>query len=281
MSNILIIAEKPSLAKAIAQELPGSPRHHSAYIDCGTYRVAKLIGHVLENYAPEDYDARFKTWNKEDLPILPDFKLKPINTEAVETVKENLSWADEVWHAGDPDREGQLLVDELLEYLGHSGTTKRLLIADTSPAGVQAALAKVEDNAKYYDLYQAGKCRSHADWLLGINMSRLITLLAQDRGYKGVISVGRVQTALLALIVRRQERIEHFVPQKFWDITLEINATVFTLDTTLSKLKASCLDEDNRLINKSYAENLIAELIPCAGTISKVEAQEKRQAAPL
>lgn len=259
--NILIIAEKPSLALAIAKELPSKYEDKRSYLDCGNFKIAKLAGHVLQLYEPDDYHPSYEKWNLDVLPILPEeFMLKPSKEVAVNTVKDLLLWSNEVWNAGDPDREGQLLVDELLEYLDYSGKTRRLLVSDTSSKGVQKALSNVVDNSKYYDLYQAAKCRSHTDWLLGINMTRLITLLAREKGYHKTISVGRVQIAILGLIVRRYKAINNFKSIPYYDLEIRLNDLDFHLENKLLP-RQEFLDDSYRIIDKNYAESLQRNLV--------------------
>ncbi len=280
-NNILIIAEKPSLALAIAKELPIKYQDKGSYIDCGNFRVAKLAGHVLSLYDPEDYKPSYKQWNLDDLPIVPDqFELKPSKgkEQLIDKIKDLLEWCDEVWNAGDPDREGQMLVDEVLEYLEYTGETKRLLVADTSPKGVQQALQKVVDNGQFFNLFQSAKCRSHSDWLLGINMSRLISILAKQKNYQGVISVGRVQTAILALVVRRYKEIKNFEPVPYYDLELTVNNCKFNLENKLLK-DIKFLDDANRIINKHYAQEILYKLINKEVTVKK-ESKEAEKNHP-
>ena len=124
--------------------------------------------------------------------------------------------ASEVVHAGDADREGQLLIDELLDYCGWNGPTKRLRLNDMNPDAIRKALKEMKDNATYKGEYHAGQARSYADWLTGMNLSRYCSLCLADAGYDGVYSVGRVQTPTLGLVVRRDREIENFVPKPFF-----------------------------------------------------------------
>ena len=118
----------------------------------------------------------------------------------------------------DPDREGQLLVDEVLEFLGYRGPVDRLLVSDLNPAAVQRALSEMQPNGRYRGLYEAGLARQRADWLYGINLTRLYTLLGRAGGYDGVLSVGRVQTPVLGLVVRRDREIEAFQPRAYYTV---------------------------------------------------------------
>lgn len=130
-------------------------------------------------------------------------------------IRRLLKQAQEVVHAGDPDREGQLLVQEVIEYLGWKGPVSRLLVSDLNRPAVQRALVRLEDNARYQPLYRAAESRSRADWLYGINLTRAWTLTGRQAGHDGVLSVGRVQTPVLGLVVRRDAEIRDFTPYPF------------------------------------------------------------------
>ena len=213
-----IIAEKPSLARSIAKELPGVKTKGDNCIIAGEYKVGWLAGHVLEMLKPEEYSEEFKSWKIEHLPIIPDqWELKSIASSKglLKSVKAHLKTASIVINAGDPDREGQLLVDEVLKHLNWSGPTKRLLVNDPSPQGVQKAITEIVDNNQFKPLYEAGLARQRSDWIYGLNMTRLYTILGQKGGYDGVLSVGRVQTPVLGLIVQRFNEINKFAPKDF------------------------------------------------------------------
>ena len=181
----LFIAEKPSLARAIAQALPEPHHRTKTHITCGGGNiVAWCAGHILETAPPEAYRAHYKSWRMGDLPITPrDWKHAVSRPELLHAIRGLLQGAARVVHAGDPDREGQLLVDEVLDFLGYRGPVDRLLIRDLSPDAVRTQLAALEPNTKYRPLYESALARQRADWLYGMNMTRLYTLLgrAADR----------------------------------------------------------------------------------------------------
>jgi DNA topoisomerase III len=203
----LIIAEKPSLARAIAAALSGSAERVGHHLQCALGDViAWCAGHVLELAPPEDYSAALKAWSLETLPILPStWRHRVTARELVDSLRRLLAKASRVVHAGDPDREGKLLVDEVLVHLGWGGPTARLLINDLSSAAVQRALAALEPNERFQPLYEEALARQRADWLYGINLTRLHTVRGRLSGYRGVVSVGRVQTPVLGLIVGRDQ----------------------------------------------------------------------------
>ena len=210
----LFIAEKPSLARAIADVL-AQPQRRDNYIECGSDIVAWCAGHILELADADAYDPDFKQWKLEHLPIAPtEWKLAVKTPDLLKTIKALLPRVEVVVNAGDPDREGQLLVDEVLHFLGFRGRVDRVLISDLNLAAVRKALGALQPNSNFRRLYDAALGRQRADWLYGINMTRLYTVLGRAAGYQdGVLSVGRVQTPLLGLIVRRDLEIEQLRPE--------------------------------------------------------------------
>lgn len=296
----LIIAEKPSLARAIADALPGRSAKRDGYIEAGDIRVTWCIGHLLEQAPPDDYDERFKRWSLEHLPIVPDkWKLKPRSQARgqLKVIREQLKLASEVVHAGDPDREGQLLVQEVLEHMRWRGPVKRLLISDMNRPAVTRALNKLEDNQRWQPLYEAALARQRADWLYGMNLTRAWTLTGRQAGHDGVLSVGRVQTPLLGLVVRRDEEIENFEPRAFFPLWIEAGVAAGSLKAWwhaagspwLARLAAKGttlpLDDKGRLLDSRPAERLARHLATLTtlgdGHVESVEASDKSQPAPL
>ena len=169
--NTLYIAEKPSLATAIAKYLGGFTKSKTAF-EKGDTKVTWCYGHVFATVEPEEYDPKYHRWTVSDLPIIPsDWILKPRADakEQVKAIKEMLQWADVVIHAGDPDREGQLLVDEVLEYYNYKGTVKRILINATDDTSLKRAFDSIIENSQFKNLSEAGLGRSKMDWLLGMS----------------------------------------------------------------------------------------------------------------
>lgn len=219
----LFIAEKPSQAKAIAAGLPGPHSRKDGYIETGTAYVSWCVGHLLENAPPDAYDPKYKEFPGifDDLPIIPStWKLQVSGDKGkqVRAIKDLLKKCTEVVNAGDPGREGQLIVDELLEYLGNRKPVLRLSLNAVDKATVARELGNMVDNAQFLPLYEAGKGRQRADWLIGMSMSRAYSILGSAAGYRGVLSVGRVQSPTLAIVVRRDREIESFVPVEYWSI---------------------------------------------------------------
>ncbi|MHB0774020.1 DNA topoisomerase III [Halomonas sp. WWR20] len=280
----LIVAEKPSLARAIAAALPTPAQRREGYLEAGEDRITWCLGHLLEQAAPDAYDPRYKQWRLDHLPIVPgEWQLLPRGKARgqLAVIRRLLKAADSVVHAGDPDREGQLLVQEVLEYLGWRGPVMRLLISDLNPPAVRKALAHLEDNRRYQPLYRAAETRSRADWLYGINLSRAWTLTGRQAGHDGVLSVGRVQTPVLGLIVRRDQAIARFVPAPFYVLWADLQVAHGVVRAWWQPGEQQRLDEQGRLLERAPAEALAARLLGSQGTLTRLEAQHKRQAAPL
>jgi len=294
----LYIAEKPSLGRAIAAALQlsikGGQKNCKTHIELANGDVVSwCIGHILAQANPEDYDSELKKWRMETLPIIPEqWQLKPISrTRAQLTILRKLvKQADELIHAGDPDREGQLLVDEVIDYFKVSKTKKanikRLLISDLNLPAVKRALSNLKNNQDFMPLSISALARSRADWLYGINLTRAYTLQGQKTGYNSVLSVGRVQTPLLGLVVRREQEIANFISKPFYQVQAHIaltpNETVtFTAKWQPSKSCQPYCDEEGRVLVKALAENVVKRIDNQAATVSKIDSNEKQQAAPL
>jgi DNA topoisomerase-3 len=240
MIRILYLTEKASVGRALANVLPGEKKKEPNHIRCrhdggaGDDVVAWASGHLLELFEPQDYDECYSKWRLDTLPIIPEhWKLKeiPRTRNLLKNIGELLKEAESVVHAGDLDREGQCLIDEILEYFVWTGPTKRLLINDVNPDAIQKALKEMKDNQHYRHTFFAGKARSYADWASGVNLTRWCTLSAENAGYDlggKVLSVGRVQTPTLGLVVRRDREIEHFVSRPYY-----VLSATLTLDSSL------------------------------------------------
>lgn len=288
----LFIAEKPSLARAIADVLPKPHQKGNGFIKASNGDVVSwCIGHLLEQATPEVYDPRYKKWVINDLPIVPErWILMPKgNTEKQFNILVGLiKSAEQIVHAGDPDREGQLLVDEVLNYCQLSPDKRkaiqRCLISDLNASAVEKSLQQLRSNQDFIPLSISALARARADWLYGINMSRLCTIVGQKNGYRGVLSIGRVQTPILGLVVRRDLEIEQFVPKPFY----EVFAVLQTKDNEIFKAKwqpseacAPYQDEEGRILVKKLAENVCQRINNQSGTIDKVSNKKKELAPPM
>lgn len=221
----LFIAEKPNMGRELARFLPGPHAKKDGYIETGGGYVTWCVGHILEQAPPEAYDEKFKQWNLADLPILPDqwrMQVSESKRKQVSVIKALLKQCSSVVNAGDPGREGQLIVDEVLDFLGNRKPVERILLNALDKATVVKALGSMVDNGQFYPLYQAALGRQRADWLIGMNLTRAYTALASKQGRRGVLSVGRVQTPTLAIVARRDEEIEAFQPQDYWSLQAQL-----------------------------------------------------------
>ena len=291
----LFIAEKPSLGRAIAAALPGPKKNESGYIRCGNGDVVTwCIGHLLEQVEPDSYDERYKKWILADLPIVPSqWQLRPRKSASKQltVVRKLLKEAQQIVHAGDPDREGQLLVDEVIEYCrvpqGKRTSMQRLLISDLNLPAVKRALDQMRSNRDFIPLSVSALARSRADWLYGMNMSRAYTLLGQKAGYQGVLSVGRVQTPVLGLVVRRDEEIEQFVPKDYFTlhalIPYQQGDQAFDIRARWKPSEACqpWLDEEGRVLSRKLVENVASRIANQPATVVESEQKQTKQSAPL
>jgi DNA topoisomerase-3 len=289
---ILYIAEKPSLGRAIADVLPKPHKKGDGYImaangDC----VSWCIGHLLEQAEPDAYDDAYKSWKLEHLPIVPQtWKLVPKSKTRTQlsALRKLVKQASSIINAGDPDREGQLLVDEVIAYLGVKGDklnqVKRLLISDLNPQAVTRALGQLRSNRDFIPLSTSALARSRADWLYGMNMTRAYTIQGRKVGYQGVLSVGRVQTPLLGLVVRRDDEIADFKPKDFFEVLAHLltdKQQTFTAKWQPSEACQPYMDEDGRVLAKGLAGNVVARISGKPAQVTKLEAKDKRQNPPL
>lgn len=279
----IFIAEKPSLARAIAGVLPMPQRRSRTHIACGSQDVvAWCAGHILQPAPPEAYGDRCKSWRLDTLPIVPkDWKLEVAAPELYRTIARLLESATRVVHAGDPDREGQLLVDEVLAFAGYRGPVDRILIRDLSPEAIRNALGALEPNAKYRPLSDSALARQRADWLYGMNMTRLYTLLGRAAGYPGILSVGRVQTPVLGLIVARDRCIAEFRPRAYHVLAAELQAGEKTLRAFWAPPPDAALDEDGRLLDRDVAAAACARVVGQEGRVGSSTQDKKTQPPPL
>ena len=288
----LYIAEKPSLGRAIADALPKPHRKGEGCIHVGNGDcVSWCVGHLLEQAEPAAYDPAFKQWRMEHLPIVPgqwQLKARASSRKQLAVLRKLVKAAHQLVHAGDPDREGQLLVDEVIAHFKVSGnkrdTVQRCLINDLNPAAVSRALAQMRDNKDFAPLSTSALARSRADWLYGINMTRAFTLQGRKVGYRGVLSVGRVQTPVLGLVVRRDEEIEHFVAKSYYQVIAHLRTPQgdhFKARWQPSEACQPWQDDEGRVLSKPLAENVAARIGGETATVTASTRQQKKQAPPL
>jgi DNA topoisomerase-3 len=227
----LFIAEKPDMGRKIAAVLSNQVQKKDGHVEAGGDVVSWCFGHLLEQAPPGAYDERYAKFpgKMEDLPVVPtNWKVEVVDgkQKQIAVLRQLLKQCSEVVHAGDPGREGQLIIDEVLDFLGNKKPVKRLILNALDKPTIQKALANLYPNEDYFTLYQAALGRQRADWMVGMNLSRAYTILADRQGYRGVLSMGRVQTPTLAIVVKRDEEIENFVAKDFWTIAAQFAADI-------------------------------------------------------
>jgi len=232
----LFIAEKPSLALAIANGL-GNKGKKDGYFDCGNDIVTFCFGHIMQQCSPDEYDEKYKQWKMETLPILPEkwkLKVTPSCAKQFKIIKELVKKAEIIVNAGDPDREGQLLVDEVLNELGVLQTKpiKRILLNALDEKSVRAALNDLRENKDFSGLRNSALARSRADWLIGMNFTRAYSIKAREAGYQQNFTIGRVQTPTAALIIRREKEIKNFKPVTYYNLIVRWQCDTDTFDAT-------------------------------------------------
>lgn len=216
----LIIAEKPSVAGEIAKVV-GATKREKGYFSGKNYFVSWCVGHLIEMAQPAAYDEKFKKWNLDTLPILPDHYITEVSTHTADqfkVLKELMSRSEvtELVEATDAGREGELIFRLVYDKAGCTKPFKRLWISSIEEKSIKDGLAKMKSSSAYDSLYHAALCRQRADWLVGINLTRLYSKM-----YNKTLTCGRVQTPTINLIVTRQRQIESFVPQIYFTVTAE------------------------------------------------------------
>ena len=290
----LFIAEKPSLGRAIADVLPKPHQRGDGFIKCGDNDyVTWCVGHLLEQAEPDAYDARFKQWRLEDLPIVPQKWLlipKKETHKQLKTVEKLVHQAEILVNAGDPDREGQLLVDEVFSYLNlpaeKRNAIQRCLISDLNPSAVEKAIKKLQPHRDFIPLATSALARARADWLYGINMTRAYTIRGRQAGYNGVLSVGRVQTPVLGLIVRRDLEIENFQPKDFFEVLAWVRdpkeeTALFSALWQPSKACEDYQDDDGRVLSRAHAENVVKRITDQPAKVTDYTDKREKETAPL
>ena len=282
----LYIAEKKDVATAIAQALGcQSPPSGAAY-PVGHDRVTWLWGHVLKLSDPEDHNDAYKQWALTSLPMdwpvsyLPEARHKDHLKAVLALAKE----ADELVNAGDPDPEGQRLVDEVIEYGQLTGKpVKRVLINDNNAPAILKAIEQMEDNQTYHGLSMSALARAVCDQRYGYNLTRCYTLLGRQKGYDGVLSVGRVQTPILGLVVARDRAHEAHEKQAYYVVQalMDIESKSLTAQATYLPKDTDPMDEKKRLIDETFAASIVEAVYQKEAAIISVETVDKKRAAPL
>lgn len=227
---IVCIAEKPSVAKDIARII-GANKAHDGYMEGNGYQVTWTFGHLCELKEPDDYTPMWKRWSLSALPMIPQrFGIKLINDEGIKrqfgTIERLMQAADSIINCGDAGQEGELIQRWVMQKAQAKCPVKRLWISSMTDEAIRQGFQELKDQSEYQPLYLAGLSRAIGDWILGMNATRLYTLkYGQNRQ---VLSIGRVQTPTLALIVNRQKEIDNFEPEPYWVLATIYRDTQFT-----------------------------------------------------
>jgi len=279
----LFLCEKPSQGKDIGRILGATQRGEGCLNGSGV-TVTWCIGHLVEAAAPEVYDAALKRWSLKQLPIIPQqwrVEVKPKTATQFKVVKALLAKATHLVIATDADREGELIAREIIDLCGYRGPIERLWLSALNDASIRAALAKLRPSADTLPMYHSALARSRADWLVGMNLSRLFTVLGRQAGYDGVLSVGRVQTPTLKLVVDRDREIAAFVSVPYWaiDVSLSAGGQPFTAQWVAP---GGCTDEAGRCLQQPVAQQATQQ-IRAAGRaqVVSVETERVREGPPL
>lgn len=280
----LFIAEKPNLGKAIARGLGGG-RTEQGCIRCGDNIVTWCFGHLLEPAYPEAYCPEYAQWRREHLPIIPSswkYVVKRTSKAQLDTIGKLLRDAASVVHAGDPDREGQLLVDEVLEHFRYRGPVFRIWLPSLDDRSVSIALGNITDNAANAPLRDAARARMMADWLVGINATRALTITGRENGRTEVLSLGRVQTPTLALVVARDREIAHFKPSDYFVLRASIIHPHGECSVTFVPSDSQDgLDSSGRLVDLAQVAAVLESVNGKEGTVLESLREKKTRPAPL
>ena len=268
MGKTLIIAEKPSVGRDIAKVLKCKSKG-DGYLYSDEYIISWAVGHLVSLADPQDYDPSLKKWSLGSLPIIPSsFQLKPIQSskKQLDVLKKLMASkeVDSLICATDSGREGELIFRYIYDYAKCRKPFRRLWISSMTDKAITEGFDKLKPGSEYDNLYRSAKCRSKADWLVGINASRAYTLR-----HNVLYSIGRVQTPTLAIIVARQKEIDAFVPKDYWEIFVDFDI-----------YKAIWVDKDkkeSKIFEKEKAQAIIDKIKGKNGRVDSIEKEDKKQ----
>ena len=252
---ILCIAEKPQMGRDIARVL-GANRSHDGYMEGNGYCVSWAIGHLCALLDPNEYNEQWRGWNMSSLPMIPErfgIKVTEDKIKQFNIIKELIAKAEMVVNCGDAGQEGELIQRWIYHKAGCKVPIKRLWTSSLTEEAIREGFQNLKDQSEYQGLYEAGLMRAIGDWLLGMNATRAYTLrfakgVGKDRQ---VLSIGRVQTPTLALIVKRQQEIEHFVPRTYWELKTLYRDTLFSaqLPVEEDEFAITSLEQGQKLVD--------------------------------
>lgn len=279
----LFLCEKPSQGRDIAKVLGATRRGDGCLIGIDS-TVTWCIGHLLETAPPEAYGIQYKNWSLDHLPIIPEqwqVEVKPKTAAQFNVIKRLLNEATTVVIATDADREGEMIARELLDLCKYRGPVQRLWLSALNEASIRRALSSLKSGQETFPLYHSALARSRADWLIGMNLSRLFTLLGRRAGYDGVLSVGRVQTPTLRLVVDRDRAIASFVSVPYWDVEVHLSSMG---QPFIASWQPSCSgqDEAGRCLQQALARHAVQTIADSkTATVLSLQTEHFREAPPL
>lgn len=279
----LFLCEKPSQGKDIGHVL-GTTQRGNGYLKGSGITVTWCIGHLVEAAPPETYGEQYKCWSIEQLPIIPErwrVEVKSKTASQFNVVKELLSKATELVIATDADREGELIAREIIELCGYRGPIQRLWLSALNDTSIRKALSVLRPSDETLPMYFSALARSRADWLIGMNLSRLFTVLGRQAGYDGVLSVGRVQTPTLKLVVDRDREIERFVSVPFWAVEIVLSSAGQHF-TAIWMPPDTAADNAGRCLQEPIARQATEHMrVTGSAQITSVETERMRESPPL
>lgn len=277
----LYLCEKPSQGKDIGAIL-GATQRKQGYLAGPGVIVTWAVGHLLEQAQPETYGEQYgNPWRESVLPIVPaqwKMTIKKDTADQFAVVRSLLKQVDSVVIATDADREGEVIARELLEYCHFTGTVQRLWLSALDEASIRQALANKLPGEKTAALYHAGMARARADWMTGMNLTRLYTLKAREQGYGEVLSIGRVQTPALALVVNRDREIANFVSKPHWQVQATLHKDGINFPANWVPATNYC-DEEKRCIQQNVAQAVV-QLCQQTGSALVLDVGTERKKAP-
>lgn len=273
------VAEKPSVGQYIAKVL-GANTRHDGYFEGNGYQVTWTFGHLCALLDPNEYNEAWKAWNLSSLPMIPErFGIKVTDDKGVQKqfniIRSLIQQADEVINCGDAGQEGELIQRWVYQKAGCKCPIKRLWVSSLTEEAIAEGFRQLKDQSDYQLLYEAGLMRAIGDWLLGMNATRAYTLrYAQGYGKdRQVLSIGRVQTPTLALVVKRQAEIEHFVPKTYWELKTKYRDTLFS-----AQLPAE--EDEYAITTQEYGQQLVDSIKDQPLTITSVSKKKGTEYAP-
>lgn len=282
MSKTLVIAEKPSVGRDLTRALPGAFAKHEGYLESDSHVVTWAVGHLVQLAEPDEYDAKYKKWRMNDLPIVPPkFKLvvRDERSRKQMTVITRMLKRDDVSlvvNACDAGREGELIFAWTFEKAGAKKPVQRLWLSSMTAKAIKDAFSSLKPASEFAKLEEAARSRSEADWIVGMNATRAATIRLRS-SFDGAVSLGRVQTPTLAIIARREEEIRAFVPEPYW----LVDATFETVDDPRRYTGRFHAGAQPRLKTAEEAAEIVAAVQGGRGTITKLEKTKRSEKAPL